>query len=177
MTQIDAKAVERCYIWSDEYACGTWVRASDYNALLSERDALQAQVEGLTQERDRFEASLARACLVGGTAYLVERAQKAEADLSAALSREGAVAMEVRARDLSCAMQVFSDAGCGCDDAENIAKAIRALPIPTDAAAALARREDEVIEECARSFETQMGSFNGREAAKLVRALKRSGKE
>ena len=37
-------------------------------------------VEALRMERDRFESALSRACLVGGTTYLVERAEKAEAE-------------------------------------------------------------------------------------------------
>ena len=41
--------------------------------------ALIAQNAALRAERDRFEAALGRACLVGGTTYLVEKAQKAEA--------------------------------------------------------------------------------------------------
>lgn len=39
-----------------------------------------ALVRELRAERDRFEAALGRACLVGGTTYLVERAEKAEAE-------------------------------------------------------------------------------------------------
>lgn len=47
---------------------------------------LVGEVARLRAERDRFEAALARACLVGGTTYLCERAQKAEAERDAALA-------------------------------------------------------------------------------------------
>ena len=39
-----------------------------------------ALLQELREERDRFEAALGRACQVGGTTYLVERAEKAEAE-------------------------------------------------------------------------------------------------
>lgn len=42
--------------------------------------ALQARAEAAEAERDRFEKALARACLVGSTTYLVERAEAAEAE-------------------------------------------------------------------------------------------------
>ena len=51
---------------------------------------LYDEVKRLRAERDRFEAALGRACQVGGTTYLVERAEKAEAErdaLRAALER------------------------------------------------------------------------------------------
>lgn len=41
---------------------------------------LYDEVKRLRAERDRFEAALGRACQVGGTTYLVERAEKAEAE-------------------------------------------------------------------------------------------------
>ena len=41
-----------------------------------------ARAERAEEERDRFEAALARACLVGGTTYLVERAEAAEAEVA-----------------------------------------------------------------------------------------------
>jgi len=47
--------------------------------------ALEAEIARLTAERDRFEAALGRACLVGGTTYLLERAEKAEAERDAAI--------------------------------------------------------------------------------------------
>lgn len=46
-----------------------------------------AAITDLRDERDRFEAALGRACQVGGTTYLVERAEKAEAERDAALAR------------------------------------------------------------------------------------------
>ncbi|CAB4157932.1 hypothetical protein UFOVP681_56 [uncultured Caudovirales phage] len=55
-----------------------------------------AHIAALTAERDRFEAALSRACLVGGTTYLVERAETAEAEAAALRERvarlEGALA-------------------------------------------------------------------------------------
>jgi len=56
-------------------------------------DALEAQaaeIARLTAERDRFEEALGRACLVGATAYLLERAEKAEAERDQWAAREGA---------------------------------------------------------------------------------------
>ena len=44
---------------------------------------LYDEVTRLRAERDRFEAALGRACQVGGTTYLVERAEKAEAERDA----------------------------------------------------------------------------------------------
>ena len=43
-------------------------------------DPRDAEIARLTAERDRFEEALGRACLVGATTYLIERAEKAEAD-------------------------------------------------------------------------------------------------
>ena len=54
---------------------GGWVHWTDHEAIVAR----------LTAERDRFEAALGRACLVGGTTYLVDRAEKAEAERDAAL--------------------------------------------------------------------------------------------
>lgn len=164
--QIDGKAVERGVEWLREIDMHD--EAAAVTALLSERDALQAQVEGLTKERDFENGSR-----LTSEAQLGVEIDRLMRERDAALAREGAMAMEVRAQYLSCAMQVFNDAGCGCDDAENIAKAIRDLPIPTDAAAALARREDDVIEECAKALEA-WGDIYGRSAASAIRALKRS---
>jgi len=44
-------------------------------------DVMQAadRIEALTKERDRFEAALGRACLVGGTTYLIEQRDAANA--------------------------------------------------------------------------------------------------
>lgn len=47
--------------------------------------ALEAEIARLTAERDRFEAALGRACLVGGTTYLIDRAERAEAERDAAI--------------------------------------------------------------------------------------------
>ena len=44
---------------------------------------LHDEVKRLRAERDRFETALGRACQVGGTTYLVERAEKAEAERDA----------------------------------------------------------------------------------------------
>ena len=44
---------------------------------------LYDEVKRLRAERDRFEAALGRACQVGGTTYLVERAEEAEAERDA----------------------------------------------------------------------------------------------
>ena len=57
-----------------------WKASSDeYERLFR---AAEAKVAELTRERDRFEAALARACLVGGTTYLIERAEAAEAKVA-----------------------------------------------------------------------------------------------
>lgn len=45
-------------------------------------EALVGEVKRLTGERDRFEAALGRACLVGGTTYLIDRAEAAEAKVA-----------------------------------------------------------------------------------------------
>lgn len=44
-------------------------------------EAALTEVGRLKAERDKFEAALARACLVGGTTYLIERYTKAEAEV------------------------------------------------------------------------------------------------
>lgn len=44
----------------------------------------EAEIARLTAERDGFEAALGRACLVGGTSYLLDRAEKAEVERDAA---------------------------------------------------------------------------------------------
>lgn len=54
--------------------------------LRAQHAAQAAEIARLTAERDRFEAALGRACLVGGTTYLLERAEKAEAERDAALA-------------------------------------------------------------------------------------------
>lgn len=64
-------------------------------------DLHDAEVARLTAERDRFEAALGRACLVGGTTYLIERATKAEADLAALRKAADALA-EFADHDATC---------------------------------------------------------------------------
>lgn len=176
MTQIDGKVVER---WKTDLAWGRmarddqkgdWVRASDYDAILSERDALQAQVDGLTKERDMYQ-DFFRSCLNGNHA-LKEKTQQAVQERDAALAHEGAVAMEVRERAAEY-IAGFVQSGVNCNFL-GMADTIYAIEIPTDAAAALARREDEVIEECAVHIETV---WSNEIADDLRRALKRSGKE
>ncbi len=51
---------------------------------------LYDEVKRLRAERDRFEAALGRACQVGGTTYLVERAEKAEAERDRLLAARAA---------------------------------------------------------------------------------------
>ena len=48
-------------------------------ALFDHIETQATQIDALTEERDRFEAALGRACMVGGTTYLIERAEAAEA--------------------------------------------------------------------------------------------------
>lgn len=69
-----------------ESMAAAFTKASHIILALAPADAL-AEVQRLREERDRFEAALGRACQVGGTAYLVERAEKAEAERDAALAR------------------------------------------------------------------------------------------
>ena len=57
-------------------------------------------VEALKAERDRFETALGRACLVGGTTYLLDRALAAEAEnqrLRSALESEARALDDYRA--------------------------------------------------------------------------------
>lgn len=56
--------------------------ATMLEALAADRDAKKARADAAEAERDRFEAALGRACLVGGTTYLVGRAEAAEAALA-----------------------------------------------------------------------------------------------
>ena len=68
---------------NDAALAADWDEAAAALTALSEQNAaLAAQVAELTRERDRFEAALARACLVGGTTYLIERAEAAEAKVA-----------------------------------------------------------------------------------------------
>lgn len=78
--------------------------------------ALEAEIARLTAERDRFEAALGRACLVGGTTYLLDRAEKAEVERDAAQAdaeawaRKCAAADEMRDAALLAALQPDPDA-------------------------------------------------------------------
>jgi len=54
------------------------------------------RIEALERERDRFEFALARTCLVGGTTYLVERAEAAEAHLAECEARLSKVVKALR---------------------------------------------------------------------------------
>ena len=56
---------------------------SDWCEMFRAYLALYDEVKRLRAERDRFETALGRACQVGGTTYLVERAEKAEAERDA----------------------------------------------------------------------------------------------
>ena len=68
----DADADQR-----DRFGHAEYIRADLHAAAIARAERAEA-------ERDRFEAALARACLVGGTTYLVERAERAEAAFAAA---------------------------------------------------------------------------------------------
>ena len=59
-------------------------------------DPKDAEIARLREERDRFEAALGRACQVGGTTYLVERAEKAEAERDSALAQVAGLQDKVR---------------------------------------------------------------------------------
>ena len=69
---------------------GGWVHWTDHEVIVAR----------LTAERDRFEAALGRACLVGGTTYLLERAEKAEAERDAALPEVQALIAAAEARGM-----------------------------------------------------------------------------
>ncbi|MTH65785.1 MazG-like family protein [Paracoccus shanxieyensis] len=135
------------------------------------RDALKAQVDALTKEGDRLENQ----CFKQG--------QQISA-LSAALAREGAAAAEVRER---CAMVILQPyhkgekVGQPFGLGDQFKQAIRRIDLPTDAAAALERVKDEVIEECAMVLEhhhtDEADSILCRIWQEGIRALKRSGKE
>ena len=74
---------------------GGWVHWTDHEVIVAR----------LTAERDRFEAALGRACLVGGTTYLLERAEKAEAERDAALAGAVKVKLDRETFDAMCAMR------------------------------------------------------------------------
>ncbi len=117
-------------------------------AMTTERDALRGELARLTAERDRFEAALGRACLVGGTTYLLDRAEKAEAERDAALAkafcmgRDAAAAIpadhaEYARKRLGATTnpQYASDWSIIVSRCDMIADAIRALTPPADLAA------------------------------------------
>ncbi len=71
--------------------------AAELSLTMSRYDAAAPQddeIARLREERDRFEAALGRACQVGGTTYLVERAEKAEAERDSALAQVAAAEKE-----------------------------------------------------------------------------------
>ena len=82
------KAPERIWAVPEYNECWTKpLEEDDVEYVRADLYAAQAaEIARLTAERDRFEAALGRACLVGGTTYLVDRAKKAEAERDAALS-------------------------------------------------------------------------------------------
>jgi hypothetical protein len=72
---------------------GLTAMSSDFDHIEEDIRALApadglAAVEALRKERDRFEAALGRACLVGGTTYLIEIRDRLVAELAAAQQRE-----------------------------------------------------------------------------------------
>lgn len=100
---------------------GGWVHWTDHEAIVAR----------LTAERNRFEAALGRACLVGGTTYLVDRAKKAEAERDAAL-----VGAERNLRAY-CVSQVFK---------ETLTEQLcSAIGTPADATAAQADHETRIL--------------------------------
>jgi hypothetical protein len=73
-------------------------RLRDFDPHLHELEVVDEaadRIEALERERDGFEAALARACLVGGTTYLVERAEAAEAALAAMTAERERLGREV----------------------------------------------------------------------------------
>lgn len=183
--QIDGKAVERFDISESDggimeaHPYGEYVRSADYKALLSERDALQAQVEGLTKERDFENGSR-----LASEAQLGVEIDRLMRERDAALAREGAVAMGmIKLKSGKPRLESNSDYSRGWNDA----MFKLSQDIPTDAAAALAQREDEVF---LAGFMASCEGYNGeypcpdhgyendaRWCFMRDEALKRSGKE
>ena len=101
----------------------------------------------LRAERDRFEAALGRACLVGGTTYLVERAEKAEADRDRLAAANAALEAQVaRLVDAgkAAATELRVIAGMDMIGASAVAwNAARALEAALAAVQADARRDGE----------------------------------
>ena len=119
------------FLWADK---GTVFHWAERGAYMLKADA-QAEIARLREERDRFEAALGRACQVGGTTYLVERAEKAEAERDAALAQVARLQHLIReASDpdfIWGAMDNVNDMDVGLDKFANAAsRAIRAsIPI------------------------------------------------
>lgn len=168
-------------------------RGHSLESIVPQVGLLQAQVDGLTKERDMCQ-NFFRSCLNGNHA-LREKTQQAVQERDAALAREGAVAMEGPITEAQTHIdgllvaQIIRDAQRGFRDIyPHHVFALGVGPIqsmlglavmnghiiPTDAAAALTQREDEVIEECAVHIETVWGNEI---ADDLRRVLKRSRKE
>lgn len=160
--------------------------ACDFDVAHPAVKALQAQVEGLTKENDR----LAKAWEAKHDYQVKQSKSHAEyfdksqrrmhelvAERDAALAREGAVAMEVREAAASECASLCHSYTPGRHEQYNAAiaaatRAIELMPIPTDAAAAQARREDEMIERVAAYMDHHgIGQVQDRDR---IRALKRS---
>lgn len=163
--QIDGKTVERVrrMIQVHEYQpLHLRLQISDMlRALLSERDALKAQVEALHRERTNMIATHR------------DSIKRLTGERNAALAREGAA--------LSRAISIVLEE-CGKDREVRLGdRIVKRLEIHTDAAAAMERREDEVREECAMVLEhhhtDEADSILCRIWQEGIRALKRSGKE
>ena len=92
----DADAAQR-----DRFGHAEYIRADLHASAIARAEAAEA-------ERDRFEAALARACLVGGTTYLVERAERAEAEF--AMERTDADELRVSLRKAEAAFAAAEDA-------------------------------------------------------------------
>ena len=109
-------APERIWAWAWEVDRhrGGWSEVQEIVGEGSEyvRADLHAAVIALAEraeaERDRFEAALGRACLVGGTTYLLERAERAEAEF--AMARTDADQLRVDLRKAETALAVAEKA-------------------------------------------------------------------
>ena len=172
MTQIDGKAVERFeptlmgtredYADMEECAGGSYVRASDYDALLAERDALLAQVDGLREglETSKKYRDAYQECDRIATARVRELEE-----------REGAAAAAAWIDGRDAAGATFGAH----------AMLISNVQPPTAPSAALAKRMDGAFNEGVEAAAVKMDIYDyddaGNRLAKLIRALKRSGKE
>lgn len=111
-------------------------------------------------ERDRFEKALGRACLVGGTAYLTERAEKAEAERDTARAEVERLKQE-SAAPVAAAYEVAANEAKALGDGhdgEEMAEAILALT-PADATAALQAERDRAFNEGIEAAAAKIGSF------------------